>query len=89
MSDRMNRWKKTAFALALLCALALGGMLATPAADAAPAGNCTYYSDATYTTVVGQFGYDCCNNRVAWGTKTSYVKCSQACFLCTPPPPRR
>lgn len=55
-------------------------------ASAAPAGNCTYYSDASKTTVVGQFGKDCCNNTVAWGVKTSYYTCSSACFICYPPP---
>jgi hypothetical protein len=36
--------------------------------------------------VVGQFGYDCCNNPVAWGIKTAYAQCSSACFICYPPP---
>ena len=54
-------------------------------AQAAPGSNCTYYSNASYTTVVGQFGYDCCNNRVAWGHKTQYVICG-GCFVCFPPP---
>ncbi|HEY9420954.1 MAG TPA: DUF6289 family protein [Thermoanaerobaculia bacterium] len=54
--------------------------------SAAPAGNCTYYSSASKTQVVGQFGKDCCNNTVAWGVRTSYYQCSQACFLCVPPP---
>lgn len=49
------------------------------------AGNCTYYSDASHTTVVGQYGYDCCNNRIAWGAKTQYSQCG-GCFICYPPP---
>jgi hypothetical protein len=58
----------------------------TAPVSAAPAGNCTYYSDASKTTVVGQYGKDCCNNTVAWGTRTSYYTCSSACFICYPPP---
>lgn len=54
--------------------------------SAAPAGNCIYYSDSSYTTVVGKFGKDCCNNTIAWGTRTSYYQCSQGCFICYPPP---
>lgn len=47
--------------------------------------NCTYYNNAAHTTVVGQFGYDCCNNPVAWGRKTRYSACG-GCFPCVPPP---
>lgn len=47
--------------------------------------NCTYYSNPFHTTVVGQFGYDCCNNPVAWGVKTPYSVCG-GCFPCFPPP---
>lgn len=80
---------KRALRLALvLPVLVLTLWAAAPPADAAN-NNCTYYSDATYTTVVGEFGYDCCNNRVARGRKTQYVRCSSACFLCVPPPPSR
>ncbi|MFL6196047.1 MAG: DUF6289 family protein [Thermoanaerobaculia bacterium] len=61
-------------------------VFAASSATAAPAGNCTYYSDASKTTVAGQFGKDCCNNTVAWGTRTSYYSCSSACFICYPPP---
>jgi hypothetical protein len=60
-------------------------MLAIPASQAAPSGNCTYYSSGSYTTVVGQYGYDCCNNVVAWGTKTKWSRCG-GCFVCFPPP---
>lgn len=59
--------------------------LAAPSSEAAPGANCTYYSNGSYTTVVGQFGYDCCNNRVAWGRKSSFAVCG-GCFVCFPPP---
>lgn len=54
-----------------------------PSADAAS--NCTYYSNNTHSTIVGQYGYDCCNNKVAWGVKSKYAVCG-GCFVCTPPP---
>ncbi len=76
--------KKALFTVLLLTLLALGAMVSVPSLDAAS--NCTYYSDASYTTVVGQYGYDCCNNRVAWGRKTQYSQCG-GCFICYPPPP--
>jgi hypothetical protein len=47
--------------------------------------NCTYYNNAAHTTVVGQFGYDCCNNPVHWGRKSAYSSCG-GCFVCFPPP---
>jgi len=49
------------------------------------ASNCTYYTNASHSMVVGQFGYDCCNNRVAWGRKTAFSSCG-GCFICFPPP---
>jgi len=60
-------------------------VLSVPSTQAAPAGNCTYYSNGSYTTVVGQYGYDCCNNYVAWGQKTKFSRCG-GCFICFPPP---
>jgi hypothetical protein len=50
------------------------------------ASNCTYYNNAQHTQIVGQFGYDCCNNAVAWGKKTAFKVCG-GCFICFPPPP--
>ncbi|HWN42895.1 MAG TPA: DUF6289 family protein [Thermoanaerobaculia bacterium] len=76
--------KKALFTVLLLTLLALGAMVSVPSLDAAS--NCTYYSDASYTTVVGQYGYDCCNNKVAWGRKTQFSQCG-GCFICYPPPP--
>jgi hypothetical protein len=53
--------------------------------DAFAVTNATYYSNGSYNTVVGQFGVDCCNNPVAWGTKTKWVIYG-GCFVCFPPP---
>ena len=80
-------WRPLAVA-ALLTALALLGAFAVPSTDAAPAGNCTYYNNAAHSQVVGRYGYDCCNNYIAWGIKTAYYTCSPACFICYPPPPQ-
>ena len=80
--------RKALFSVVLLSVLAIGVVtFLTPAIQAAPGSNCTYYSNGSYTTVVGQFGKDCCNNVVAWGQKTKFVKCG-GCFICFPPPPR-
>ncbi|KYF89952.1 DUF6289 family protein [Sorangium sp. So ce296] len=59
--------------------------LLAPSSEAAPGANCIYYSDESHTTVVGKYGRDCCNNQIAWGTKTQHYECG-GCFLCTPPP---
>lgn len=72
---------------AFLLAIATFGVVAVPESEAAPAGNCTFYSSPSKTTVVGQNGYDCCNNRVSWGRTTAYYTCG-GCFLCIPPDPR-
>ncbi|MEA2559724.1 MAG: hypothetical protein QOH06_1228 [Acidobacteriota bacterium] len=76
--------KKATFTILLLTILALAAMVTVPSLDAAS--NCTYYSNASHTTVVGQYGYDCCNNKVAWGIKTQFSVCG-GCFICYPPPP--
>jgi len=52
---------------------------------AMPALNVTYYSNALHTTIVGRFGYDCCNNPVAWGKKSQFAS-TGGCFTCYPPP---
>lgn len=77
---------RKAILAALLLAAVTFAVTSAPVSEAATGSNCTYYSDASKTTVVGQYGYDCCNNLIAWGTKTSYYTCSSACFICYPPP---
>lgn len=86
MIQQLNRpaIRRTLLLALLIPILALTLWASPSPADAAS--NCTYYSDSSYTTVVGQFGYDCCNNRIAWGVKTQFERCSSACFICFPPP---
>lgn len=87
MQNSTSTTRNALFAILLLTFFAVGMIATVPSVDAAS--NCTYYSDAAHTTVVGQFGYDCCNNKIAWGVKTQYSSCSAACFVCTPPPPTK
>lgn len=82
--DRLSGGRKVLFGVLLLALLAAFVVMA-PSHQVEAASNCTYYSNASYTTVVGQFGYDCCNNPVAWGRKTSFKVCG-GCFPCFPPP---
>lgn len=86
MNDKSSSLRKAAFAAILLSLLALAAVVSVPSLDAAS--NCTYYNNASHSVVVGQYGYDCCNNRVAWGVKTQYSQCG-GCFICYPPPPDR
>lgn len=39
----------------------------------------TYYSDATYTTVVGQRGRDCACEPIFWGVTSAFVKSQTLC----------
>ena len=79
-------FRKTVFATLMLGVIVFGVMALTVSpAPAAPGANCTYYSNASHTTVVGKFGRDCCNNAVAWGIKTQFSTCG-GCFVCFPPP---
>ncbi len=84
----MEKWivgRRALLTLAAFGLLTLGFVLANPAPQAQAASNCTYYSNGSYTTVVGRYGRDCCNNPVAWGVKTKFSICG-GCFPCTPPP---
>jgi hypothetical protein len=87
--------RKAWFAVpALLVLSAVGAAALSPNESPAPvsspaplaASNCTYYNNAQHSVVVGRFGYDCCNNPVAWGHKTAFKVCG-GCFPCWPPPP--
>lgn len=71
-------------AMVFLVGLLFGVNIQSPT-DAFAVTNATYYSNGSYQTVVGQFGYDCCNNPVAWGIKTKFVLYG-GCFPCVPPP---
>ena len=71
----------------LVAVLTFALTVTAPVSNAASSSNCTYYNNAAHTTVVGQFGKDCCNNTIAWGVKTQYSVCG-GCFICFPPPPR-
>lgn len=86
MGRKQATRRKALLATVLFSASILTVFLFTiPSGEAAPSGNCTYYSSAAKTTVVGQFGKDCCNNTVAWGVKTKWSTCG-GCFICFPPP---
>ena len=78
--------RRILFAIAVAAFIALAaGVLFVPSTEAV-SGSCTYYNNANHTQVVGQYGYDCCNNYVAWGRKTKFSACG-GCFPCTPPQP--
>jgi hypothetical protein len=60
-------------------AVALGAVIyvaSLPKADALIGpGVCTYYSNATYKTVVGARGTGCCGTVINWGVTSKYVRC--------------
>jgi len=75
----------TAFGLAASAPADSASTTVAEEALALPALNVTYYSNALHTTIVGRFGYDCCNNPVAWGKKSQFAS-TGGCFPCVPPP---
>ena len=84
--DRKSGVRKILVASLLLIVFATVFIVSMPTQDVvAASSSCTYYSNASHTTIVGQFGYDCCNNAVHWGVKTAYKVCG-GCFPCFPPP---
>ena len=79
-----ERFRRSILASVVVGAVAFAVLALTASpAPAAPTSNCTYYNNAAHTTVVGQFGRDCCNNAVAWGIKTQFKTCG-GCFICYP-----
>jgi hypothetical protein len=83
--DRLSGGRKVLIALALVALFAGAVLMTATTHEVQAATNCTYYSNGSNTTIVGQFGYDCCNNPVAWGKKTKFAVCG-GCFPCVPPP---
>lgn len=80
------RWRLLFATLLVAVMVVVTTALLAPASEAAPGANCSYYTDASHNALSGQFGRDCCNNAVSWGSKTSYPECG-ACFVCVPPGP--
>jgi len=83
----VTRWQWLLATLMVVAVMLVTGTLLAQRSEAAAASNCSYYNNANHSTLVGQFGRDCCNNTVAWGTKTRFSECSSGCLLCVPPPP--
>ncbi len=83
----MNKTLRKLVLASLVAGAATFAAATPPATEASPAGNCTFYNNASHTTVVGQNGKDCCNNPVHWGTSSQFYSCG-GCFICYPPPPR-
>ena len=72
MNKFLNVARIAVIALALGSAANAAPLAATPAAATAVAGiNIEYYSDATYTTLVGAFVRNC-NGVYRWGQITEY-----------------
>jgi hypothetical protein len=42
---------------------------------------CAYYSNGSYTTVVGARGTGCCGSVINWGVTTSFKRCER--IYCT------
>jgi Family of unknown function (DUF6289) len=74
-----------AFWLILALGLAVAASMPRPA-EAAHV-DCYYYSDATFTVLVGASGVDCCGNPIDWGVTSPYVRCEPVpvCIWCPPP----
>lgn len=80
--------RKLVLACGLSCALVLTVLAAAPKPAEAAVGNqdCTYFSDASHTKVVGQRGLDCCGNSIDSGVTSPYFTCEPVpvCIWCPP-----
>jgi hypothetical protein len=69
--------KKLWLACAALAVVAAIGIATIPDSDAVVVvgpGVWAYYSNATYTTVVGARGTGCCGAPISWGVTTPYKR---------------
>ena len=79
--------RKLIVALGLTCALALTVLATTPRrAEAVNNQDCTYFSDASHSQVVGQRGVDCCGNSIDSGVTSPFFTCEPVpvCIWCPP-----
>ena len=63
----------TAVVLAVVIT-AVAALATVPAHAIALPGTTAYYSDATYTTIVGADTWGCCGQHSSWGTTSKYKK---------------
>ncbi len=77
MTNRQRTWKRhlTLATLFLVAALGAAALVPTSADALFSLGVCVYYSDATYSTVVGARGNGCCGEVINWGVTTPYRRC--------------
>jgi hypothetical protein len=76
---RVRAYVNAKLVIAALVVLAAGAIYiaSLPKSDAlAGPSVCTYYSSATYKTVVGARGTGCCGTVINWGVTTAYKKCN-------------
>ncbi len=79
--------RKLIVALGLTCALALTVLAVAPrTAEAASNQDCTFFSDATHSHVVGQRGVDCCGASIDSGVTSPFFTCEPVpvCIWCPP-----
>ena len=79
--------RKLILAVGLIAALSLAVVASMPQPAEAANVDCYYYSDSTFTTLVGARGKDCCGNPIDWGVTSPYVRCEPVpvCVWCPPP----
>lgn len=77
MSWRARVSRKQMTLLGLLIALALLAGVTVMQAMAPVPGVCIYYSDSTYTQVVGSRGTGCCGRIISSGIVTEFRRCER------------
>ncbi len=85
MTQKKTLSRKLAVALGLTFALALTVLAVAPrTAEAVSNQDCTYFSDATHSHVVGTRGVDCCGASIDSGVTSPYFVCEPVpvCIWC-------
>jgi uncharacterized protein DUF6289 len=72
---RLRPWIVRCCTVAVFVLAVIAAVTFLPTSADAFAGVCSYYSDATYTTVVGARGTGCCGAVINWGVVTPYKRC--------------
>lgn len=77
---RSTAFRKTflmIFALAIMGFALVADFRTAEAVVIAGPSVCAYYSNASYTTVVGARGTGCCGELISWGVTSAYKRCER------------
>jgi hypothetical protein len=78
---RLSRYRLSMVARLVALAILAGAGMTQPTTAMPVPGVCVYYSDDTFSEVVGARGTACCGEIINWGVTTKFKRCEQVYCL--------